>query len=433
MEYCQSRGAGSESAASIKVRKLVERTIELLDERVTDHEGTLRLIPVVNDTLKHYLDATGLRLFAYLDDFYYIPRRDQPVILDMMHACVRDSDCWLKVASIRNLTKWFITSPPIGLETGHDADLIDLDITLQDLKITQAFLERVLLEYAHTSGIGSLSSIYSKSSLDRLTLASGGVPRDYLVLAGAAIVKTRERSNSKLVGVQDVNQAAGDAAQIKVQELEEDGSSNKGVPEQASRALVRLRSFCLDETSYTYFRVRHQDRDNNPEAFGVLNRLVEFRLLHSIAPSVSNPHRAGDASEVFMLDLSQYTGSRLKQKIWVLEIADGNMYSKRTRDTKSRRTGGESRDLIALLRLAPELQLKRFSDLVVVFDSIGSEIVRILKPGMTRTAAELVSELGASYRDVITSLDDLISEDVVVESSVDGRPVFLLSTDRSGS
>ena len=145
-------------------------------------------------------------------------------------------------------------------------------------------------------------------------------------------------AKGRQVGVQDVNHAAGDAAEVKVQELEEDGSANKGVPEQASQALARVRAFCLDQTAYTYFRVRHRDRDRNPEAFAVLNRLVEFRLLHSVYATVSNQHEAGDASEVFMLDLSQFTGSRLKQKLWVLDIDDGKLFAKRTRDSGSRRS-----------------------------------------------------------------------------------------------
>lgn len=416
--------ASQPSPTDAMVHDLSSRVRHALDAKGDDVDTAKRLIPDVNAVLKRFLGARAFRLNLYLDDFYYIPRQDQPMLLDMLHACVRDADCWLKIASIRNLTKWFITSPPTGLETGHDADVIDLDVTLQDPARAEAFLESVVTEYARSVGIPSLTALYSKASLDRLTLGSGGVPRDYLVLAGSSIIKTRERDKGRLVGVQDVNQAAGDAAQTKVQELEEDGSANKGVPEQASQALVRVRSFCLDETSFTYFRVRHQDRDSNPEAFVVLNRLVEFRLLHSIAASVSNPHKAGDASEVFMLDLSQYTGSRLKQKLWVLEIENGQISTKRTRDSNSQRTGASARDLIAILRLAPEFELARFGDLVSTFDSIRAGVLRIMRPGVTRTSAELVSELQAPFRQMILTLNELVDQRLLSRAEVEGREIY---------
>jgi hypothetical protein len=134
-----------------------------------------------------------------------------------------------------------------------------------------------------------------------------------------------------------------------------------------------------------------------------------------------------------MLDLSQYTGSRLKQKIWVLEVENGEIYSKRTRDATSKRTGGESRALIALFRLAPEFPLARLSDLSSMSDSVGAAIERILQPGVTRTASELVSEIGATYREVITSLDDLVGQKLLFEAEVEGRQVFRLATERPSS
>jgi hypothetical protein len=414
------------SPTTVELQATIERVRSML-AKSSDLEASQRLIPDLNSLVKRSLAASSMRINLFLDDFYYVGRADQPIILDMLHSCIRDADCWLKIASIRNLTKWFITSPPTGLETGQDADIIDLDITLQDPEKAKTFLEKILVEYAERVGAPSLTSIFSKSSLDRLTLASGGVPRDYLVLAGASIVRARERDKARVVGVQDVNQVAGDAAQVKIQELEEDGSANKGVPEQASQALLRLRAFCIQETTYTYFRVRHQDRDSNPEAFAVLNRLVEFRLLHSIYASVSNPHKAGDASEVFMLDLSQFTGSRLKQKLWVLDLSDGHLVSMRTRDSSARKVAHEARDLIAILRSAPEFPLVRLSDLVATYDSVRLDLLKTLRPGITRTQAELVSELQAPFRQVVLTLDELVSTGVVQTLSVEGREVYQLA------
>jgi hypothetical protein len=132
----------------------------------------------------------------------------------------------MKIASIRHLTRWFQSSPPLGLETTHDAEHLNLDVTLQEPRRAKDFLESILTQYAQRVGVSALNRLFHGKALDRLVLASGAVPRDYLLLASGAISKAQGRVNAKLVGVQDVNQAAGDAAQVKLQELEEDMASN---------------------------------------------------------------------------------------------------------------------------------------------------------------------------------------------------------------
>ena len=64
---------------------------------------------------------------------------DQPGLLDMIHGAVRDCDAWIKVAAIEHLTRWYDPASQIGLQTGHDAADIDLDVTLQDLSRASSF------------------------------------------------------------------------------------------------------------------------------------------------------------------------------------------------------------------------------------------------------------------------------------------------------
>ena len=256
---------------------------------------------------------------------------------------------WLKVASIRNLTKWFLTSPPTGLQTGQDADLIDLDVTLQDPTRAKQFLESVLQKYAEESrnqiahyglleeGTGSVGFGFRGRAQGLPRAVGGGVNHQDVVEAG------------RLVGAQDVNQAAGDAAQVKIQELEEDVASNAGIAEQTTSALPRVRSFCLDQKGYSYFRVDFRDKERNPDAYAVLSRLVEFRLVHIVANSVSDSHVAGERSEVFMLDLSQFSGARLKHKIRVIDLVNGVMVSRKTREGGAERTAATARELLATL------------------------------------------------------------------------------------
>ncbi|MEU8574850.1 hypothetical protein [Streptomyces asoensis] len=359
----------AESTLSVQAVDVYEEVRSLLSVDSPAPDWPTRLIPKVQRTLKRFLDSNGLRLYIFVDDFYYIPRKDQPMLLDMLHGCVRDCDAWLKIASIRHLTKWWQSSPPLGLQTMHDADLLDLDVTLQDPGRAKRFLESILTEYARHVGIPSLGRIFSSPALDRLVLASGGVPRDYLILAQSSILKAQRRQKSKLVGVQDVNQAAGDAAQAKLQELEEDMASDIQSATRTLDALKRVRAFCLEETSHTYFLIGYRDKENAPSCYNVLTDLLDLRLIHLVDDGVSDPHSAGHRSEAYMLDLSQFSGSRLKQGIRVLDFQSGNIISRKTRGSyrgkseSSPKVGDTPLRAIAILRTAPTFTLDRVADL----------------------------------------------------------------------
>src|SRR5690606_5045048 len=87
------------------------------------------------------------------------------------------------------------------------------------------FLDQVLNVYSSHVGLTSARSIFSEEAMNRLFLASGAVPRDYLVLAAATIRTAKARQNARLAGVQDVNRAAGEQSKVKIAELEDDAAS----------------------------------------------------------------------------------------------------------------------------------------------------------------------------------------------------------------
>lgn len=338
---------------------LLQRSDSLLAKQEVSLRDASRLIPETQRMLRRFTDSTGHRVFIFLDDFHYMPRALQPQLLDMLHGCVRDADAWLKIATIRHLSRWFQSPPPIGLQTGQDADHIDLDVTLEDPMRAKNFLEQVLTRYASHVGIRALSAVFSPDALNRLVLASGGVPRDYLVLSSRAILRARTRANARTVGVQDVTNAAGEAAQAKVSELEEDISSNE--TPRTLMALDGLRGF-LEQTNWTYFRVGFTDRERHPAEYVLLTNLLEARLLHLISPSVSDAHKAGARYEAFMLDLSQFSGQRFKKFIHVLDFEGGHLVARQTNKPGSSRRGDTARRLVTILRRAPELDLATFTD-----------------------------------------------------------------------
>lgn len=419
-----------------QLSQMRDRIIHLLDALSTASTTVRRLVPDLQIVIKRTTSTMGDSVYLFIDDFYYLPRFQQADILELIHSSTRDANVWLKVASIRHLSRWFRTSPPTGLQTGQDVALIDLDLSLQDTKATANFLTEVLRAYCGHAGISNLHSLMTTKAVNRLVFASGGVPRDFLTLAAAAIARGRSKMGARQVGVSAVNQAAGDAARTKIGELEDDLASNIGYAAQTHQALTRVREFCLDEKNFTYFRVDFRDKERNPDEYGVLTRLLEVRLVHLIDQSVSDGSKAGERSECYSLDLSQYSSYRLKQGIRVLDLEDGLLISKQTRivGKQAMATGGAgrkfvgatAREVVGILRGAPLLELTRFRDLVRKFAPLVEELEKALRGRQSSTMDEIVLRLERPYQEVADALAEFIEQGRAVAIDADGREAFHL-------
>ncbi len=362
-QVCQAmQGLFIETSRTPQVLSTIVELGEYLDKLFAEKEVTDlemgRLIPRMQQTIRRFLESSSVRMFIFIDDLHYLPRSQQPILLDALHGMVRDCDAWLKIAGIKHLSRWFEAHPPRGLQTGHDADHIDLDITLENPSKAKLFLEEILVSYAHSTGITSLASIILNQALDRLVLASGAVPRDYLVLSAGAIRQAQRRERAKLVGVQDVNKAAGEAAKVKLTELEDDASSSAGSPKIVT-ALQRIHSFCIDDKRSTYFRIDFRDKEQRPTEYSLVQDLMDLRLIHLIDPSLSDEKEAGRRSEVYMLDLSQFSGQRLKKSLKVLDFVAGHLVLKETGTTKPAKVGSSSKQRLGLLRRGSLFNLDR--------------------------------------------------------------------------
>ena len=326
----------------------------------TDEIG--RLIPSMQTVIRRFADTNATRFYIFLDDLHYLPSAEQPKLLDLVHGAVRDSNAWLKVTGIRHLTRWFQEKPPLGLQTGHDADHIDLDVTLEEPSRAKTFLEQVFLSYAKHVGISSLSSILSPTALDRLVLASGAVPRDYLSLSANAISRARTREKARRVGVQDVGQAAGEAEKVKIAELEEDAASTEEASNRIE-GLQQIRSFC-DEKNCTFFRIDFRDRENRSEEYSIIKELMDGRLIHLVRASLSDTHKAGRRYEVYMLDLSQFSSERFKLRIKTLDFQKGYIVFRETGTTIKPVIGNTSKRLSGILRRGSLFELEQLSDII---------------------------------------------------------------------
>lgn len=347
--------AGSSSAAAFQRLELLRS--DLASERAagkTTDVSVGRRLPDLNEAFRAVLRGGLLRLFVYVDDFYLLPIDFQPHVLDLLAGMLRDCDGWLKVASIERLTRPFEPSSKVGLEVPHDANIIDLDVTLEDPESAQHFLEEVLANYTTSVGLRGPGAIAKSEALGRLVLASGGVPRDYLNLfASSIVVARRARSLAREVGKEDVAVAAGAAARGKKRDLEQDVRS-----ENASELLRELATISayVKVAGFTYFLVNIAEK-MSPH-YELLAQLVDLRFAHLVQASLSDQHRPGLRYEAYVLDLSEFADVRLKRGLNVLDLENGHWTWRLTGKarTMQRLAGTGLRDR---LRQAPVLDFDR--------------------------------------------------------------------------
>ena len=340
-----------------RARELKSRTDALLTGTAPRKTSSL-LIPQLNQLLRVYCAETQVPVYVFLDDVHYLPYDEQAQFLDKVHGLTRDNPVWLKVAGIRHQMRWFVPEPPTGLQLPHDANEIDLDITLQEPERARLVLQGVLDGFVDECDARPRRGFIGASALDRLVLASGAVPRDFVTLCARSIQVARGRTKARTTGVQDVNEAAGQASKAKLQELEEDASAALGTAGPVVNALQYVRRFCLETNQRSYFRVEFGDKERHSDGYALVQRLLDLRFLHLIHGSLSDQHHVGRRSEVYLLDLSEYTGARLKQQLWVLDLDAGHLLLKKTRSTEVPRIGDSPRRLVAILRLCPVLELE---------------------------------------------------------------------------
>jgi hypothetical protein len=361
-------GALTASNAGSKSGKLIISVRDEVDRLLYGVESQKKpalLIPKLQQAVSRFCLEIGQSIFIFLDDVHYLPMGDVPQFLDWLHGITRDNPVWLKVAGIQHQTRWFIPAPPIGLQTGHDAAVINLDITLEHPEKARMFLQSILRSYFEQCDVTPISNVLSASAIDRLVLASGGVPRDFLTLCVGSLQTARQRTNARTVGVQDVNNAAGVAAQTKLQELEDDAAAAIGRSQLLVSVLNLVRDFLISDEQITFLRVDFRDKEKNAAEYRLLQALADLRMLHLINASLSDPHHAGHRSEVYLLDLSQYSGFRLKQKLTVLDFERGHMCLKRTGGSDPVKVGDTALRLVAILRKAPVFGLNQLSAILV--------------------------------------------------------------------
>lgn len=299
--------ATSSDASHQRTIRYTHKKIQHLHRHIPDYQNLFRSMARLSDG-----DA-----YLFLDDLYHIPKRYQAQVLDYFHRLAKGNSLWLKVGTIRHRTQWYFHGdPPIGVKIGDDIGEIDLDLTLEKYSVTSEFLERILENFLGESSV-KRGEFLARFAFDRLVLASGGVARDFLGLLRRSILNARERGETargEKVGVEDINTAAGEYDSSKREELTRDTLDERQALEDE---FGRIGKFVNE---YSKANVFLMDKSLPDAELAPIEELVDLRLVHRVRSRVTVADRPGKTFEAFMLDVSQYTASRKKRELEIIEF-----------------------------------------------------------------------------------------------------------------
>jgi hypothetical protein len=295
--------------AHSKTARFRERKIDTLERHLRDYKDGI--VQVTNE----WRSSRGCVL---VDDFYLIPREWQADVIDYLHRLLRDTDVYLKVATIRHRTALVKNHPQtVGVELAQDVEEINLDRTLEDLEETQEFLIGMLRSMGDRVGVTDVDHLFNPDALQALTLASGGVPRDFLTVFVHAVEAAETESKSRWITPKHVYKGAGRLSyQTKLKHLREDADSDAGGLE---RVLVDLMQYCLKEKQKTGFLVSQEEAQRHAREHELIQQLMDFKLIHVVEPDTSAASGRPGRHEAYTLDFSLFMEPR-KRSIEIVEF-----------------------------------------------------------------------------------------------------------------
>ena len=305
---------GKSADSSEEQSKYVSHKVEYL------HQNILRFQRFFKD-LSALSDGPS---FLILDDLYHIRKTDQAKVVDYFHRVAKGNSLWLKVGTIKHRSQWYEHSdPPIGMKLGDDAKEINLDISLEQFSTLREFLRKILSNLMVETPPISIKGLINPTAIDRLTIASGGVARDFIGIFAASISQARNRGEhdhrGPKIGAEDVNRATGEYAPLKQEEFKRDTDSERKILEDALKKLVE---FCAEVSKCNVFLVSQKLTGPSRES---IDQLIDLRLIHPVKSRVTlKKGAAGELFEAYMLDLSQYTAARKVHEFQIVDLSASN-------------------------------------------------------------------------------------------------------------
>ena len=280
-----------------------ERKLETLERHFQDYKGALIAA----------LDASDVQHGTLiLDDFYLVHPAVQPDVVDYVHRLLRGTSLYFKIGTVRHRTSLVrIAGQTVGVEEHQDIEEISLDRTFEDTDATQEYLQVMLDSMGKKQGIEAASQRYlSDGGRLALTLASGGVPRDYLTIFVEAVTAATASDKTKWLTPTTVYKGAGRVSyRTKLRYLREDAGLDATPLERVFQDLLM---FCLREKRKTAFLIAQAEVAQHSDQHELVQQLMDFKLIHVIESDTSAASGRSGRYEAYTLDFALFMEPRLR-------------------------------------------------------------------------------------------------------------------------
>jgi hypothetical protein len=251
---------------------------------------------------------SGKPIFLIFDDLYFVTKVVQPDLIDYFHRLTKGTSLFLKVATIRHRSKLYRRDnwQYVGVEPTHDIFEVDMDYTLDNFDELQHFM-RALLDNAIQQSKASVlvDEIFSGDGFSQLSLASGGVPRDFLSLF--VTLANNAAKTDKPIGKIQVTDTAISNISSKLESMKKDSGSEDAIIEYY---LSRIKRIVYDEKRTNAFLISKEDLENDLQIKQAIRELVDLRLIHLVDHNTSKAPSDGRRYEAYILDIGLYDNPR---------------------------------------------------------------------------------------------------------------------------
>jgi hypothetical protein len=302
-DVCQELANSTRRAAKgLDVQELLTVAKEILNRQI----DVARAPVTIKRAVSKLTSATKNHAFVFLDDFHLIEHDAQPELLHILHGALKGSNGWLKVAGLSSLLSTYSAGNRHGLQVPGDAQVIPLDLTLENPEAAETHLRAILEEFLKAVGYSLSREIIPDAAFRRLVWATAGVPRDFLQMFARAI-EHAQRNKHWSVTLSDVNIAIGEFGQQKMDDLLQDARNEAGMLKEF---LTKIETLCLEQNKVNAFLVRSEDSQER----NLVHALSDLRMVHLIHQSIT-PDRAGERYEAYIIDYSIFTGFRRRRNV----------------------------------------------------------------------------------------------------------------------
>jgi hypothetical protein len=285
----------------------MEREYVLYDSKI---QRLNLILPRLKDRVRDFFSVSSKvkTIFVELDDFYHLPRAVQPHIVDYVHRLCKDVPLFFKIATLKHASVLYADrkGQPTGAQERHDYQPINIDFTLADYQKTSTQVRKILYEYGSRAHMTArqIDELFMGEGFDRLVLAAGGVPRDFLSMLLEAL--SSKPAGQERIGKDDVRQLSLSVFQRRIEELKAD--SEERDQNALMRGIYAIRRFCTEKQTNVFLIADRILQEQNGVR-ELLNRLLDYRIVHSVGTALTHKSLPGTYN-AYMIDIGSYANLR---------------------------------------------------------------------------------------------------------------------------